>query len=348
MSSSHLVPTGKPSLYGDMEHWAVVEADSLTFLPQLPDSCVEVIITDPPYGIGFAGAAWDSGQLTKGEAFSRWTCSWASECLRLLKPGGYLVAFGAPRTFYRLVVGVENAGFEIRDQLLWLFGTGVPKSRRMAGDLGTALKPAYEPILLARRPFAGPVATNLARHGTGALNIGASRSSREAPGRWPANVTLSHEEGCTPTDCAEACAVALLDQLRPGQPISRLFYCAKASRAEREAGCEQLPAKVMHVMHGRTGGKPRRNIHPTVKPLALMRWLVALACPVGGLVFDPFAGSGSTGVAAVLEQRQFFGIEREPDYVAISCARLAHWTGVVGEGKKAVHKRNNVRYTRGN
>jgi DNA modification methylase len=331
MSSAELVPARKPSLYGDMEHWAVVEADSLKFLPELPDGCLDVVITDPPYGIGFKGAAWDGGKLTKGEVFSEWTRAWASECLRLLRPGGYLVAFGAPRTFFRLVVGVENAGFEVRDQLLWLFGSGVPKSRRMAEGLGTALKPAYEPILLARRPFAGPVSANLARYGTGALNVGAARSKPGAAERWPANVALSHEEGCTPTDCAEACAVAELDRVRPGQPISRFFYSAKASRAEREAGCDQLPAKVMDVMNGRKGSKPRRNIHPTVKPLGLMRWLVALACPVGGLVFDPFTGSGSTGVAAVLEGRQFFGIEREPDYVAISCARLAHWTGVAGK-----------------
>ncbi len=323
----------KPLLYGDMERWAVIKADCLTFLPQLPDSCVEVIITDPPYGIGFHGAAWDSGRFTKGELFSRWTQSWASECLRLLKPGGYLLTFGAPRKVHRLVVGIEDAGFEVRDQLLWLYGSGMPKSRRLPGGLGTALKPAYEPILLARRPFAGSVARNLSEHGTGALNIEATRIAGTDRDYWPANVALSHEPGCLDGRCSEGCAVATLDAAQPGQPPSRLFYCAKASRAEREAGCEELPAQAVEIFDGGSG-RPRRNVHPTVKPLALMRWLVRLVCPEGGLVFDPFAGSGSTGVAAVLEGRQFVGIEREPAYVAISRARLGHWATVTGEDQK--------------
>jgi DNA modification methylase len=339
MGSPRPVLSPKPPIYGDMKRWALVKADSLTFLPQLPDGCVDAIITDPPYGIGFTGHAWDGGQLTKGQAYSAWTRTWAAQCLRLVKPGGYLLAFGAPRTFYRLVVGVERAGLEVRDQLLWLFGTGVPKSRRIDSNLGTTLKPAYEPILLARRPFQGTVDANLAAHGTGALNIGDRQRAS-----WPANIVLSHEEDCAPTGCAEACAVALLDRARPGKQLSRLFYCAKASRIEREAGCEQLPAKAMQVLQNREPGRPRHNIHPTVKPLELMRWLVSLACPAGGLVLDPFTGSASTGVAAVLEGRQFFGVEREPDYVAISRARLGHWTSVGEENqKKGVHKRNGMR-----
>lgn len=334
----------KPLLYGDLERWAVIEADSLTFLPQLPDSCVEVIVTDPPYGIGMSHAAWDKGRFTKGELFSRWTQSWASECLRLLKPGGYMLAFGAPRKVHRLVVGIEEAGFEVRDQLLWLYGSGMPKSRRLPGGLGTALKPAYEPILLARRPFAGSVARNFSEHGTGALNVEAARITGTDRDYWPANVALSHGVGCTSERCVDGCAVAALDATQFGQTPSRFFYCAKAPRAEREAGCERLPAQTGWIFNG-GDGSTRRNLHPTVKPLALMRWLVRLACPAGGLVFDPFAGSGSTGVATMLEGRQFVGIEREPDYVAISRARLAHWAAAAGENQKGCSqtKRNAVK-----
>jgi len=144
---------------------------------------------------------------------------------------------------------------------------------------------------------------------------------------------LSHDERCLPDACAESCAVGLLDQVRPDRPPSRFFFCAKASKKEREAGCEQLPTEDVSVLNG--PATARRNIHPTVKPLELMRWLVRLTCPVGGLVLDPFTGSGSTGIAAVLERRQFFGIERERAYAAVSCARLEHWSALASGGAKS-------------
>jgi site-specific DNA-methyltransferase (adenine-specific) len=189
------------------------------------------------------------------------------------------------------------------------------------------LKPMYEPIVLARRPFdptTPATLDNVARHGSGALNIDAARIARPAgesnvDGFWPSNVALSHEPGCGRATCRSECSVRLIDQIaarerQPGAPpFSRLFYTAKTSRAEREAGCEQLEARVSPIF-SRGSGTPRRraNLHPTVKPIDLMRWLVRLVVPSGGVVLDPFAGSGSTGIAAVLEGRQFVGIEREP------------------------------------
>jgi DNA modification methylase len=317
--------TRKPVLYEDgTQSWGLIEGDALLTLAKLPDSCIDAIVTDPPYGIGITGEAWDGRdirqaaskngeRLSHAEAFERWTRVWATEAGRVLKPGGHLLAFGAPRTFHRLVAGIEDSGLEVRDQLLWLYGSGLPKSRRLPDGLGTALKPAYEPVLLARAPLIGTVARNLKAWGTGALNIQASRVGEA--GYWPANVAISHGADCP---------AGMLDH--PGSGPSRLFYCAKTSRTEREAGCTQLSARPTQLYTGKSHPpRMRRNTHPTVKPIALMRWLVRLVTPPGGLVLDPFTGSGSTGAAAVLEGRQFLGIEREAEYVDIACARLTHW-----------------------
>jgi DNA modification methylase len=302
----------KVALYQDAsDAWRLIEADALTTLAKLPENSVDAVITDPPYAIALGGEAWDRFGGS-GEAFERWTSQWARQALRVLKPGGHLLAFGSPRTFHRLVSGVEDAGLEIRDQLLWLYAQGLPKSRRLPGGLATMLKPAFEPILIARKSLDGQTTENIQRHGTGALNIDTTRVGQER--YWSANVTLSH---------APDCPAALIDGESPGP--SRLFFCAKATRAEREAGCEQLPKRSAQLYTGRSHpARLRANIHPTVKPLELMRWLVRLAAPEGGIVLDPFTGSGSTGIAAVGEGRTFLGIERERDYVDIACARLAH------------------------
>jgi len=300
----------------DTDVWRLIEADALTLMAKLPENSVDAVVTDPPYAIAVGGEAWDrfgDGELSTGEAFEHWTRTWATEAMRVLKPGGHLLAFGSPRTFHRLVAGIEDAGLEVRDQLLWLYAQGLPKSPRLPGGLGTALKPAYEPILLARKPLEGTTAGNLERHGTGALSIEAARVGEAR--YWPANVTLSH---------APDCPVALLDGESTG--LSRLFFCAKATRREREAGCEQLPLQLAQLYTGR--GQPariRRNVHPTVKPVELMRWLVRLVTPRGGVVLDPFAGSATTGIAAVMEGRRFLGIEREAKYIDIACARMTHW-----------------------
>lgn len=326
--------------HDDSERWRLLEADALLTLAKLPDACVDAICSDPPYGIGFGGEAWDGtairdsvrgdgGQLSDGEAFERWTRVWASEAARVLKPGGYMAAFGGSRTFHRLTSGVEDAGLEIRDTLMWLYAQGLPKSRRLPGGLGTALKPAYEPILLSRAPLRGSVAANLMAWGTGALDITATRVAHpQAPagGYWPSNVVLSHHDGCTEGRCSPGCPVVVIDEASPWPPPSRLFYCAKATRGEREAGCEQLPPRSSQLYIG--PGRPARlraNVHPTVKPIELMRWLVRLITPPDGIVLDPFCGSGSTGAAAMLEGRQFLGIEREAEYIDIACARLTHW-----------------------
>ena len=323
----------KVALYeDDTQAWRLIEGDALSLLAKLPDACVDAVVTDPPYGIELTGEAWDGAAIRQaagregealptGEALERWTSAWASEARRVLKPGGHLLAFGAPRTFHRLVAGAEDAGLEVRDQLLWLFGTGVPKSRRLAGGYGTNLKPAYEPVLLARAPLVGSTTTNLERYGTGALGVEASQIGEA--GYWPAHVALSHAPGCG-SACVDDCPVRMIDWARPDLLPSRLFFCAKASKTEREAGCEELPLR-SQLLYSRPNPRLRRNVHPTVKPVALMAWLVRLVTPPGGLVLDPFTGSGTTGIAAVGEGRRFLGIEREGEYVDIACARLTHW-----------------------
>jgi DNA modification methylase len=324
----------------------VIEGDCLDVLATLGAASVDAVVTDPPYGIGFQGERWDGPVIREaaagggesrstGDAYQAWCRGWAAECLRVLRPGAHLLAFGSPRTAHRLASGLEQAGLELRDTLLWLYGTGLPKSRRLPGGRSTALKPAYEPITLARRPPEGPVQRNLERHGTGALNT----DTRRVDGRHPANLILSHTPGCRPDGCEPGCALALVDaaadrgrrRSRSARPASRLFYCPKVSRPERDAGCERLPRRPLDLFRNadRPGRRPApaANPHPTVKPLALMRWLIGLACPPAGLVLDPFCGSGSTGAAALLEGRRFLGIELDPRYARIARARIAHWAG---------------------
>jgi hypothetical protein len=215
---------------------------------------------------------------------------------------------------------------------MWLYGSGMPKSHRLPGGRSATLKPAYEPIVLARRPLQGTTKETLAAFGTGALNTDACKVN----GRHPANVLLSHEPGCRERECASGCAAALVDadanRHRRGSGAqvapSRIFYCPKVSRAEREAGCEHLPPQRLDHFPQADDSKapePARNSHPTVKPLAVMRWLVRLACPPGGLVLDPTCGSGSTGAAALQEGRRFIGIELDPSFMEIAAARIAHW-----------------------
>jgi DNA modification methylase len=323
----------------------VIEGDCLEILATLGAASVDAVVTDPPYGIGFHGERWDGPAIREavaeggepgsaGDAYQAWCRTWGAECLRVLRPGAHLLAFGSPRTEHRLACGLEQAGLELRDTLLWLYGTGLPKSRRLPGGRSTALKPAYEPIALARRPPDGPVPRNLERHGTGALNTDA----RRIDGRHPANVILSHAPDCRPEGCEPGCALALVDaaadhgrRSRSAWPASRLFYCPKVSRPERDAGCKRLPRRPLDLFPNadRPGRRPApaANPHPTVKPLALMRWLVGLACPPAGLVLDPFCGSGSTGAAALLEGRRFLGIELDPGYARIARARITHWSG---------------------
>jgi len=327
--------------------------DCRDVMATLPAESVDAIVCDPPYGLSFMGKGWDHG--VPGVDF------WV-EALRVLKPGGHLIAFGGTRTYHRLAVAIEDAGFEVRDCLMWLYGSGFPKSHNLHGEWhgwGTALKPAYEPAILARKPLLGTVANNVAQWGTGGLNIDGCRVAHNEPikmmkaqtskesmtgngkfgqagrhvdvaelkesGRWPANVILDEE------------AAAALDEQSVG--ASRFFYTAKASRSEREAGLDGVEAKPAAAMQGnmvdggRLGGDgtpirtpQRANHHPTVKPIALMRYMIRLVAPRGAVVLDPFMGSGSTGCAAMVEGMQFIGIDITPEYVDIARRRLAWWS----------------------
>jgi len=314
----------------------VRHGDCREVMAAMDAASVDAIVTDPPYGLAFMGKGWD--HAVPGVEF--WT-----EALRVAKPGAHLLAFGGTRTFHRLACAIEDAGWEVRDTLSWLYGSGFPKSHNGPWG-GTALKPAWEPIIMARKPLTGTVAANVAAHGTGALNVDGCRiptddalslhgrsptvngwdprmsggqvagvGKGQELGRWPANVLLDED------------AAAQL-----GEP-SRFFYVAKASRREREAGLTGETRAVGSVnlrtdSHAERNGQtttPARNHHPTVKPIALMRWLCRLVTPPGGLVLDPFTGSGTTGCAAALEGFGFVGIEREAEYVAIAERRIAHW-----------------------
>jgi site-specific DNA-methyltransferase (adenine-specific) len=215
---------------------------------------------------GFMGKQWDGGDIAfRAEV-------WA-EVFRVLKPGAHLIAFGGTRTYHRMTCAIEDSGFEVRDQIGWLYGSGFPKSHDQGGGWGTALKPAWEPIALARKPLIGTVAANMAAHGTGAINVDGCRVERDETTsleRWPANVVHDGSDESI-----------------------RFFYTAKADADDR------------------LGSK-----HPTVKPLDLMQWLIRLVTPPGGLVLDPFAGTGTTGEAAMREGMGAALIEIEPEYQA--------------------------------
>ena len=383
----------------------VLQGDCREILATMPDCSVDSIVTDPPYGLSFMGKHWDYD--VPGVDIWR-------ECLRVLKPGGHLLSFAGTRTQHRMACAIEDAGFEIRDMIAWVYGSGVPKSldvskaiesnitngksnsrslraTEQAGDgepytlrgknngimgetrdfdrkrftpatpeaeqwqgWGTALKPALEPITVARKPLIGTVAENVLAHGTGAINVDGCRVGEEVvekgragrsecesnslgkklmgsedqqwqAGRWPANLIHDGSDEVvagfpvTGPSKASVRGVGLtgddakvygkgdpeFNTLRGhndnGGSAARFFYCAKASKSDRGAG----------------------NNHPTVKPTDLMRYLCRLVTPPGGIVLDPFMGSGSTGKAAALEGFQFIGIEREAEYCEIAKARIA-------------------------
>lgn len=369
------------------------------------ENSVDSIVTDPPYGLAFMGKKWDY-DVPSVEIWK--------ECLRVLKPGGHLLSFGGTRTYHRMVVAIEDAGFEIRDQIQWIYGSGFPKSLDVSkamskaglspGDKavegwGTALKPANEPIVLARKPLSEKtVAANVLKWGTGGINVDGCRvgNSKRTPGyqsaeksefnptsygmrghtevdttqgRFPANLLLSEEaaeeldrqSGNRPSagkykestlgkemgDCNSMFGAGSNPD-KNGRPTaysgetggaSRFFYVAKASKRERNAGLEGMPERVRNITEGHGRGslntskgdgtgirenKPCANVHPTVKPIKLMKYLCRLITPPGGTVLDPFMGSGTTGVAALEEGFEFIGIEREAEYAEIAKRRIAN------------------------
>ena len=422
--------------YAQEERFTLYHGDNREVLKELADNSIDSIVTDPPYELGFMGKSWDAS----GIAFN--VEVW-KECLRVLKPGGHLLAFSGSRTYHRMAVAIEDAGFEIRDQIMWIYGSGFPKSHNISKGLdksenkevwennnygggnskceqcgkwiisgspcqcpkpvvefksdaakqwqgwGTALKPAHEPIVVARKPLIGTVAANVLTYGTGGLNIEASRvpsddgfekawdkpvstnisadggkyisegakhtvdlADYKPSGRWPANVIHDGSDEVvelfpsnaggghwtkTKTTGFGEFGGGSSEYFGPGEKdgkgtAARFFYCAKASKRDRNEGLEKFDA--IRVHDGRTeggvgGSNPRNrtntakvNHHPTVKPTDLMRYLCRLVTPPNGVVLDPFTGSGSTGKAAIYEGFTFIGIEMTEEYLPIAKARI--------------------------
>lgn len=347
-----------------MKKYELHLGSNLEVLPKLVDCSVDAIVTDPPYELGFMGKAWDASGIAYNVGLWR-------ECLRVLKPGGHMLAFGGSRTYHRMACAIENAGFEIRDQMLWVYGSGFPKSHNISKALdkseegkeaakqwdgwGTALKPAHEPICLARKPIEGTVADNVLKWGTGGINVDACRVGG-ITGRFPANLMHDGSQEVVELFPASAGAAAPVKAGYEGKArngiyhdykqrgddgatyyadkgsAARFFYCPKASKADRDEGCEAFETrKVNSNLNTKNGsgerpdGEPtaeRKNFHPTVKPTELMKYLCRLITPPGGVVLDPFAGSGSTGKAALAEGFYFIGIELNQEYLNIAKARI--------------------------
>lgn len=425
----------------------VLNLDCRHGLAMLPDNSVDAILTDPPYELGFMGHAWDRSGIAYDVAMWR-------EALRVLKPGGHMLAFSGSRTYHRMTCAIEDAGFEVRDSIMWVYGSGFPKSldiskaldklhgaeRQVVGQQyraatgrdegygfgesfditapatliaqlwegwGTGLKPAHEPICVARKPMAADtVAANVMAWGVGGINVDGCRiaidpvadasqlrtmsvSQHDGADGWGMNTTRANpaarvlgEEGRWPANFIHDGSPEVLEMFpdatgakaavrgTEGSPASAgqvgnfrervasaeprgdsgsaarfyqqcqwtqddleaalFYYCAKASKRDKDEGLDHIaPKKVLASVHGALGDSdslnhPRRNPHPTVKPTALMRYLSRLICPVGGTILDIFAGSGSTGKAAILEGFQFIGFELEPEYTDLANARIKH------------------------
>ena len=360
----------------------IINGNSLEELKKFPDNYFHSVVTDPPYGLSFMGKKWDYDV----PSVELW-----QEVFRVLKEGGYLLSFAGTRTQHRMAVNIEDSGFEIRDMIAWVYGSGFPKShnigkavdklqgneRRAVGSdgtrpiqtsgrinaeasqygkfereeniltkgnsewegWGTALKPALEPITMARKPFKTSVAENVLKNGVGGINIDACRvgttdkmvySNSGKKGVIPyynTGTTEQHKQGRFPANFIHDGSEEVTDLL---EESSRFFYCAKASKKDRNEGCENLEEK-KYSYDGRDkeienayqiNKSISNNNHPTVKPTNLMRYLVRLVTPKNGIVLDCFMGSGSTGKACALEGLEFVGIDLDKDYCEIAKARI--------------------------
>lgn len=421
----------------------IIHGDCIEEMKKLEENSIDSIVTDPPYGLAFMGKSWDDFEPKEYQKFCE---NWGSEVLRVLKPGGYLLAFSGTRTYHRLVTGLEDAGFSIRDQIDWLYGSGFPKShdiskaidkhfdkedeREVVGKYkkpantenykvsvardevdvtapatseaeewsgyGTALKPSHEPIVLAQKPREGTYAENVLEFGVGGLNIDACRIDHNEPikttdreegkgktwndentglrdnpsnlaspsqkGRFPCNVVIDPVAGglideqsgdCggrwreNKKDTGEKSMFGIEDIGNANKFIgdsggaSRFFYSAKAHKSERNAGLENLEKVSAGEMVDREEGSdgiehPRagagrtsgaKNDIATLKPINLMRWLVRLVTPEDGVVLDPFAGSGTTGCAAVIEGFDYVLIEKRERFAkTIAPKRVEYWS----------------------
>ena len=383
-------------------NFKIINGNSLIVLDSIKPNSIDAIITDPPYELGFMGKKWDSTGIAYNVQL------W-EKALRVLKPGGYLLAFGGTRTYHRIACAIEDAGFEIRDCIMWLYGSGFPKSHNIglaidkkngiesevvgsgksgtssrayqseekttAGGYdikkatnewngwGTALKPAYEPVIMARKPVEGSATDNILKYGTGGINIDECRvgndkisthnapkgtfaggepnrgsdtsSYKEHEGRWPSNVIHDGSDEVTKDmpknvatnpkelgdygfcfDEGKRSNKQMSHGYEDSSSVSRYFYCAKASGKDRDEGLDLIINS--------------DNIHPTVKPVELMQYLVRLVAPKNATILDIFNGSGSTGKAVAFENRErnanykYIGIELDPQYCKISEARIEY------------------------
>lgn len=384
-------------------NFSIIHSDCIDALSSMQSSSMDAIVTDPPYGLsespdpvkvmqawcngedyhhqkkGFMGAAWD--------AFVPQPRVW-KEALRVLKPGGYALVFAGSRTQDWMAMSLRFAGFEVVDTIMWVYAQGMPKSHNIGKAVrrlsehgaewdgwGTQLKPAYEPILVCRKPFKGTFAANVIKHGVGGINIdacrvpidsmldesqlrhmnrgqrgadqngqqwGFSKTSGDTPpvvrpdGRWPANFVHDGSEA----------VLDLFPDSNGQQGAERFFFCAKPSSKERHYGMEHPGKRFTHgaTLRKMESAEKRGNHHPTVKPIALMRWLVRLVCPAGGQVLDLYCGSGTTGIAAIQEGFGFVGIEREADFASISKARCSYaWQRRTGEKSERQKRRDTAR-----
>lgn len=331
-----------PPVESDLD-FRLLKGNCLDMLKELPDNSIDSIVTDPPYELGFMGKSWDS----TGIAYS--VELW-SECLRVLKHGGHLVAFSGSRTVFPMGVAISEAGFEVRDMISWIYTSGFPKSLDIYKQTekaehkgwGTALKPAQEPAVLARKPIdpdCSSIAENVLKWGTGAINIDAGRFAY-GDECWigPQHDNLDrHRNGIGHILNFKQEETYFTKAHDLGRWPANIYQCKKPQRSEKEQGLDHLSDHVSAAVetHGKDSkglNSPRagagrtaehvKNFHPTVKPIKLMRWLCRLLTPQGGTVLDPFLGSGTTAVSAILEGFNAVGCEMTEDYYPIIQGRV--------------------------